>query len=99
MSKEALANLKPEYIVPLVAYLCHEECEENGSVFEVAGGYVAKLRWSRTEGALFDYDNFTPEEVRAKWEKLPISLKIRNSQKDNKIPLLKFQKMLKEMLN
>ena len=44
----ALAMLKPEYVVPLVEYLCHESCEETGSVSEVAAGYIAKLRWQRT---------------------------------------------------
>jgi len=39
-----LENLKPDYIVPLVGYLCHESCKENGSIFEVAAGYIAKLR-------------------------------------------------------
>jgi hypothetical protein len=29
--------------------LCHDTCTETGSVFEVGGGFVAKLRWQRTE--------------------------------------------------
>jgi hypothetical protein len=45
MPPEALANLKSAYIVPLVAYLSHETCEENGSVFELGAGWIAKLRW------------------------------------------------------
>lgn len=45
MSKEALANLSPKYVVPIVAWLAHEQCEENGSIFEVAGGFCAKFRW------------------------------------------------------
>lgn len=45
MPKEALANLKSTYIVPLVAYLCHETCEENGSIFELGAGWISKLRW------------------------------------------------------
>lgn len=27
--------LKPEYVAPLVLYLCHESCSETGGVFEV----------------------------------------------------------------
>ena len=27
--------LKPVYVAPLVAYLCHEDCEDTGGVFEV----------------------------------------------------------------
>ena len=60
---EVLENLSPRYVVPLVAYLASPESEENGSLFEVAGGYISKLRWNRTFGHLFDLDNFTPEDV------------------------------------
>jgi len=70
MPEEALANLSPTYIVPLVAYLAHESCEENGSLFEVAGGFISKLRWNRSAGHLFDLDNFTPEAVRDNWSKV-----------------------------
>lgn len=42
---QALEMLKTEYVVPLVAYLAHDSCEETGSIFEVAAGYCAKLRW------------------------------------------------------
>ena len=54
LPKEALDNLKPQYVVPLVAYLCHETSQENGSIFEIGAGYVAKLRWQRSQGAFFD---------------------------------------------
>lgn len=45
LPKEVLVNLAPEYVAPLVAWLCHDQCEETGSLFEVGAGYVAKLRW------------------------------------------------------
>lgn len=45
MPAEALERLDPKNICPVVAYLAHESCTENGSVFEIAGGVVAKLRW------------------------------------------------------
>ena len=47
MPPDVLAMVKPSNIVPLVAYLSHDSCTENGSVFEVGGGFVAKLRWQR----------------------------------------------------
>lgn len=67
LPEEALKYMNPEFVVPLVAYLVHESCEETGSVFEIGGGYVAKLRWQRTEGAMFDLP-FTPEDVRDKFD-------------------------------
>ncbi len=47
---DLVAALKPEFVSPLVAWLCHESCEENGGLFEVGGGYIGKLRWERTAG-------------------------------------------------
>src|SRR5580692_12016046 len=49
---DLLAALKPEFVSPLVAYLAHESCEENGSLFEVGGGFVGKLRFERAQGEL-----------------------------------------------
>jgi hypothetical protein len=72
----ALEMLKAEYVVPLVGFLAHESCEENGSIFEVAAGFCSKLRWQRSQGAFFDLP-FTAEEVylfyikvRDKWSEI-----------------------------
>ena len=60
--------LKPEYVSPLVAWLCHESCEESGGLFEVGGGFFAKLRWERAEGKLFRAGrNITPELLQKSW--------------------------------
>jgi NAD(P)-dependent dehydrogenase (short-subunit alcohol dehydrogenase family) len=59
---QALENLKPQYVVPLVAYLAHDSCKETGSIFEIAAGFIAKLRWQRSEGHFFDLP-YTVEEV------------------------------------
>jgi len=69
LSKDILDILKPEYIVPLVAYLCHESNEDTGSVFELGGKWISKLRWQRNEGVFFG-DNFTPEDVKDKLSSL-----------------------------
>jgi 3-hydroxyacyl-CoA dehydrogenase/3a,7a,12a-trihydroxy-5b-cholest-24-enoyl-CoA hydratase len=63
-----VAALKPEYVSPLVAWLCHESCGETGSLFEVGGGFIGKLRWERAEGSVFRLSRqLTPEQVEAKW--------------------------------
>jgi multifunctional beta-oxidation protein len=41
---------------------------ETGSIFEVGGGHMAKLRWQRSKGALCKADaSFTPGSIIAKW--------------------------------
>lgn len=45
MSKELLGSLGPEHIVPLVAYLSHEDSKETGAIYELGAGYISKLRW------------------------------------------------------
>lgn len=68
---DILASLKPEFVVPLVAYLCHDSCTENGSLFEVGAGFVAKLRWERSQGAVFKADStFTPASIGAKFAEI-----------------------------
>jgi len=53
MPENMVKALKPDYVAPLVLYLCHEDTEENGGLFEVGAGWMAKLRWQRTQG-VFD---------------------------------------------
>ena len=42
-----LADLmRPSLVAPVVAWLCHEDCRDNGSVIEAAGGWAGKCEWS-----------------------------------------------------
>ena len=70
MAKELVDALKPDYVVPLVAWLSHDSCEETGSLFEVGAGYIGKHRFQRTKGHSFDLKTFTPEQVQANWDKV-----------------------------
>ena len=66
-----LSELKPEYISPLVAWLCHEDCEETKGLFEVGAGYMAKLRWERSLGHAFKLGQaIAIEDVANKFSKI-----------------------------
>jgi NAD(P)-dependent dehydrogenase (short-subunit alcohol dehydrogenase family) len=54
MPPDVLAVLKPEYVAPIVAYLCHESCTTTGALYEMGGGYFTALRWQRSQGAFCD---------------------------------------------
>ena len=65
LPKELIDALKPEYVTPLVAWLCHESNDETGSLFEVGGGFMGKLRWERSEGKVFKLGrDITPDQVK-----------------------------------
>ncbi|XP_027621699.1 peroxisomal multifunctional enzyme type 2 isoform X2 [Tupaia chinensis] len=72
MPEDLVEALKPDYVAPLVLWLCHESCEENGGLFEVGAGWIGKLRWERTLGAIVRKKNqpMTPEAVQAHWKEI-----------------------------
>ncbi|KAF3939067.1 hypothetical protein ABW19_dt0208695 [Dactylella cylindrospora] len=72
MPEEMLANLKPDWIVPIVAYLVHESnTTETGGIFEAGAGHVAKLRWERSKGAVYKTDSsMTPGAILKKWDQV-----------------------------
>jgi len=61
--------LKPELVSPLVARLCHESNDETGGLYEVGGGFFAKLRWERSTGKTFRVGRaISIEDVDAAWK-------------------------------
>jgi len=65
MPPEMLENLRPDYVVPLVAYLTSAQNQNvNGEVFECGAGFYAMLRRERSHGHVFRTDkSFTPEAI------------------------------------
>ena len=71
LPKDVCEALQPELVSPLVAWLCHEKCDETGGLFEVGGGFYAKLRWERAAGKLWRLGReVTPENVRNAWDEI-----------------------------
>lgn len=64
---EVLAKLKPEYVAPVVGYLCTEEVADTGSVFIVGGGRVQRTALFENPGANFENPP-SVDEVAAQWE-------------------------------
>lgn len=63
---EVLEKLKPEYVAPVVAYLCTEEVPETGSVFIAGGGKVQRAALFENAGANFDNPP-SVDDVAAQW--------------------------------
>jgi NAD(P)-dependent dehydrogenase (short-subunit alcohol dehydrogenase family) len=63
---EMLAKLTPEYVAPVVAYLCTEEVPDTGSVFIVGGGKVQRTALFQNDGATFDNPP-SVDDVAAQW--------------------------------
>ncbi|KAI1283199.1 Peroxisomal multifunctional enzyme type 2 [Halotydeus destructor] len=64
-------TLKPQFVAPVVGWLAHETCPDSGGVYEAAGGWIGKYRWSRSLGKAFvPPENLTLEGVRDSWSEI-----------------------------
>lgn len=57
-------------IAPVVVYMCHESCEDNGAVIESAAGWATKLHFVRGAGQVLRtslHENVSLEYVRDVW--------------------------------
>nr|XP_018917446.1 PREDICTED: peroxisomal multifunctional enzyme type 2 isoform X1 [Bemisia tabaci] len=67
------AELRPELIAPVVVWLCHESCEDNGAIIESAAGWATKCHLVRGAGTPLRVritDNVAPEDVQNQWNKV-----------------------------
>lgn len=68
---EVVALMKPEFVTPLVAALVHSSSKENGSIFEVGFGYMAKVRQQRAAGLALKLDQTcTPAAILRGWSQV-----------------------------
>ena len=63
---EVFKKLTPEYVAPVVAYLCTEEVPDSASIFIVGGGKVQRTALFQNKGVTFDHVP-SVDEVAASW--------------------------------
>jgi NAD(P)-dependent dehydrogenase (short-subunit alcohol dehydrogenase family) len=63
---EVFEKLTPEFVAPVVAYLCTEESSDTGSIFIVGGGKVQRTALFQNEGVTFENPP-SVDDVAAQW--------------------------------
>ena len=66
---EVLKNLTPEYVAPVVGYLCTEEVPDSASVFIVGGGKVQRTALFQNEGVTFTSPP-SVSDIAARWSEI-----------------------------
>jgi hypothetical protein len=69
---EMLDKMKPEFVAPLVLFLCSENCPVTGRIYNAGVGYYGRAAVMTSSGALIGDGKKVPtlEEVGAAWEKI-----------------------------
>ena len=65
-----LSALKPEYVAPIVLFLCSEECRTSGGIYLAGAGYFARAGIVTGRGVVLGGGSRTPtvEEVAENWD-------------------------------
>ncbi len=67
LPQDVLEKLKPEYVAPIVIYMCWEGCQETGRVFVAGAGYFSRAAIVEGPGVYFNLnEEITPEKVAEK---------------------------------
>jgi len=61
--------IKPEFVSPLVVYLCSESCDASGALYEVGAGAFCRIDKTRAKGLTIKPDrDISVEEVAENWQ-------------------------------
>lgn len=67
MPPQVVEQLKPEFVSPLAAYLCSEQCELSGAMMIAGAGYFSRAAVCEGPGVFFDdAGSVTVEDIAAK---------------------------------
>ena len=64
---EILEQIKPEFVSPIVAYLCSESCSETGGIYTAAGGHYGRVSIMEGKGFTFHRSVVTVDDIREKF--------------------------------
>ncbi len=69
---DMLSKLKPEYVAPIVLYLCSEECPDTGRIYNCGAGYFNSAAIVTGPGIVIGDNRKIPsvEDISANWEKI-----------------------------
>ena len=72
MPPDVLDRLQPEFVAPLVLYLCSEQCPVTGRVYSAGAGYYGRAAVVSGPGARLGAEGEvpTPEAVAARWKEI-----------------------------
>lgn len=54
MPEDVIGKVKPEYVAPIVAWLCSEDCNETAKMISAGGGYFSRAAVVEGPGVVFD---------------------------------------------
>ncbi|MGB9777271.1 MAG: short-chain dehydrogenase, partial [Anaerolineae bacterium] len=67
---EVQEQLKPEFVVPLVLYLCSDKCTDSGLILNAGGGVYGRAAVLATPGVRLGDGVPTAEEIRKNWARI-----------------------------
>lgn len=72
MPKAIVDASKPEYVAPLIGFLCSSAPEvPTGGVYEGGCGFFAELQWRRSEGVFLDITTgYSAADIQRSWPKI-----------------------------
>lgn len=70
MTPEVLEKLRPEYVSPMVAYLCSEQCQRTGEIWSAGAGYFARIEYREAPGVRIQGRAPTIEDVEGNIDKI-----------------------------
>ncbi len=72
MPPPLLDKLKPEFVTPVVIYMCSEQCQDSGTIINAGAGYFSKSSILTGPGAILTDGKSIPtcDDVAAAWAKI-----------------------------